>query len=86
MLAVERPSGISATNLIAGHVADITGGPGAYCDIRLVCGGSVLLARITRRSAEWLGLRAGREVIAVIKSVSVNRQPGAAPALNLPAG
>ncbi|HSF95850.1 MAG TPA: molybdenum ABC transporter ATP-binding protein [Thermohalobaculum sp.] len=86
MLAVERPSGISATNLVPGHVTEINAGPGAYCDIRLDCGGSILLARITRRSAERLGLGPGREVIAVIKSVSVNRQAAAAPALNLPAG
>jgi molybdate transport system ATP-binding protein len=86
MLAVEPPSGISATNHIPGHVAEIHSGPGPYCDIRLVCRGAILLARITRRSAERLGLGPGRPVIAVIKSVSVNRQPGAAPALNFPAG
>jgi len=52
----------------------------------MVCGGSILLARITRRSAERLGLRPGREVIAVIKAVSVNRRAGAATGLNRPAG
>ncbi|NIP77022.1 MAG: molybdenum ABC transporter ATP-binding protein, partial [Xanthomonadales bacterium] len=62
------PQEISATNLIAGHVAEIRSGPGPYCDIRLICGGSALLARITRRSAERLALGPGREVIAVIKS------------------
>jgi molybdate transport system ATP-binding protein len=86
MLAVERPAGISATNLIDGRVAAIASGPGPYCDIRLDCRGAILLARITRRSTERLGLAEGSDVIAVIKSVSVNRQPGAAPALNLPAG
>ncbi|MDH3667027.1 MAG: molybdenum ABC transporter ATP-binding protein [Paracoccaceae bacterium] len=86
MLALEPPQGISATNQIAGRVAEIRSGPGPYCDIRLICGGSALLARITRRSAERLGLGPGREVIAVIKSVSVNRRAGQGPALNRPAG
>ncbi len=72
--------------MIHGQVAEIRSGSGPYCDIRLVCGGSILLARITRRSAERLGLGPGREVIAVIKAVSVNRQAGAMPALNRPAG
>ncbi len=82
MLALEPPARISATNMIRGHVAEIGTGPGPYCDIRLVCGGSILLARITRRSAERLGLGPGREVIAVIKAVSVNRQAGAATPVN----
>jgi molybdate transport system ATP-binding protein len=83
MLALEPPARISATNMIQGRVAEIGSGPGPYCDIRLVCGGSILLARITRRSAERLGLGPGSAVIAVIKAVSVNRRAGAA-ALNSP--
>jgi molybdate transport system ATP-binding protein len=90
VLALEPPAGISATNLISGRIAEIGSGPGPYCDIRLECGASVLLARITRRSSERLGLGLGREVIAVIKSVSVNRQSGeqsgAAPPLSQPDG
>jgi len=78
IVATERPAAVSATNHIAGLVAGINAGPGPYCDVRLACGSTVLLARITRRSAERLGLAPGREVIAVIKAFSVNRQPGAA--------
>jgi molybdate transport system ATP-binding protein len=76
ILALEPPTQISATNMIRGHVTEILSGPGPYCDIRLVCGGSILLARITRRSADRLELAIGREVIAVIKAVSVNRRAG----------
>jgi molybdate transport system ATP-binding protein len=86
VLALVPPQQISATNMIHGQVAEILSGPGPYCDIRLICGGSILLARITRRSADRLGLIPGREVIAVIKAVSVNRQAGAAMVLNLPGG
>ena len=81
MLALEPPAAISAINLIRGRVAGIASGPGPFCDIRLVCGGAILLARFTRRSAERLGLAEGREVIAVIKAVSVNRRARAAPVL-----
>jgi molybdate transport system ATP-binding protein len=84
MLATERPRGISAHNLIPGRVAEIHSGDGADCDVKLVCGGAVLLARITRRSVERLGLHPGAEAIAVIKAVSVNRQPAAAEGLSLP--
>ena len=86
MLALEPPARISATNMIRCQVAEIGSGPGPYCDIRMVCGGSILLARITRRSAERLELGPGREVIAVIKAVSVNRRAGVTPALNRPPG
>jgi molybdate transport system ATP-binding protein len=82
MLALTPPPDVSAINMIYGHVAEVRAHPGTYCDVRLICGGSVLLARITRRSADRLGLIPGREVIAVIKAVSVNRQAGAA-AVNL---
>jgi molybdate transport system ATP-binding protein len=86
ILALEPPARISATNMIHGQVAEIRSGPGPYCDIRMVCGGAILLARITRRSAERLRLAEGREVIAVIKAVSVNRRAGAATGLNPPGG
>jgi molybdate transport system ATP-binding protein len=86
ILALQPPSHISATNMIHGQVTEILSGPGPYCDIRLICGGSILLARITRRSAERLGLVKGSEAIAVIKAVSVNRRAGPAPALSLPPG
>jgi molybdate transport system ATP-binding protein len=72
--------------MIRGAVAEIRSGPGPFCDIRLACGGATLLARITRRSAERLDLRPGREVIAVIKAVSVNRRAGAVIGLNPTAG
>ncbi|MGD8310778.1 MAG: molybdenum ABC transporter ATP-binding protein [Chromatiales bacterium] len=78
MLALAPPQGVSANNMIYGHVAEVGLRTGPYCDVRLICGGSVLLARITRRSAERMGLVPGREVVAVIKAVSVNRQAGAA--------
>ena len=39
-----------------------------------VGGGERLLARVTRRSGEALGLAPGREVFAVIKTVAIDRR------------
>ncbi|MFN7598240.1 MAG: TOBE domain-containing protein [Cereibacter sp.] len=39
--------------------------------MQLRAGTELLLARVTRRSAEAMGLAAGRPVFAVIKSVAV---------------
>ena len=44
-------------------------GPGVLVQLR--SGGTLLLARITRRSADALALREGAPVFAVLKAVSV---------------
>jgi molybdopterin-binding protein len=41
---------------------------------QLRLGGERLLARVTKRSGEALGLAAGREVFAVIKTVAIDRR------------
>ena len=71
MLAVERPNGISALNVLGGLVEDIriAEGPGAMVRVRV--GEELLLARITRRSVGVLGLAPGKPVFAVLKAVSV---------------
>ena len=42
-------------------------------DVLIDCNGEVITARITRQSAEMLGLAAGLDVFAVIKSVTFDR-------------
>ncbi|MFY0635855.1 MAG: molybdenum ABC transporter ATP-binding protein [Vannielia sp.] len=71
MLATEAPRGISALNVWPAVVTDLRMGSGPGAIARLDAGGQVLLARITRRSAEALKLAPGREVFAVLKAVSV---------------
>ncbi|QDC11544.1 molybdenum ABC transporter ATP-binding protein [Oceanicola sp. D3] len=71
MLATERPQGISALNVWPATVSDVRLGEGPGAIARLDAGGQVVLARITRRSVEALGLAPGREVFAVLKAVSV---------------
>jgi len=81
MLATMRPQGISALNVIATRVIAVTGDGGPQVLVRLDHGGEELVARITRRSVETLGLAPGSAVFAIVKAVTFD--PGgtaAAPA------
>ena len=71
MLSRARPEGLSALNILPGTVREIRAGegPGALIALDTVAGR--VLARITRRSAQTLGLEPGVDVHAIIKTVSV---------------
>jgi len=73
VLALQRPSGISTLNMLDGVVSAIAAADGPVVDVRLDCNGSALLARVTRKSADALGLRPGLTVCALVKSVSFDR-------------
>ncbi|ROP83986.1 molybdate transport system ATP-binding protein [Stella humosa] len=72
MLATVPPQGISALNQFAGRIVAIAEGQGAAADVQVACGAAVLVARVTRRSVEQLGLRPGLPVFAVVKSVAID--------------
>jgi len=72
MLSLQPPQEISALNVLAGKVAQITE-HGAQADVRLDCNGAHLVARLTAKSVQRLALGPGRPVYAVIKSVSFER-------------
>ncbi|MBU2091165.1 MAG: molybdenum ABC transporter ATP-binding protein, partial [Alphaproteobacteria bacterium] len=74
MLALEKPVGISALNILPATVTELRSGDGPIVDVRLDCGGDALLARVTRRSVEVLGLRPGLALYAVVKSVAFDRR------------
>lgn len=74
MLALDRPTGISALNLLPVQVREIRMGEGPGALVRLEAGGSAMLARVTRRSVTALGLRPGLAVWAVLKAVSVAQE------------
>jgi molybdate transport system ATP-binding protein len=70
---------LSALNVLPATVVAVAGGSptggGAddrspIVEMQLDCGGETLVARLTRRSVETLGLVPGRAVFAVIKSVA----------------
>jgi molybdate transport system ATP-binding protein len=71
MLALQRPEGISALNILPATVVALRMGEGPGAMVQLRLGEDLLLARITRRSAMQLGLAVGVPVFAVLKSVAV---------------
>jgi molybdate transport system ATP-binding protein len=73
MLALEKPIGISALNVLSGKIVEILPGQGPDAIVSLDCGGNRLVARITRRSVSALGLAPGQNVYAVVKAVAFDR-------------
>jgi molybdate transport system ATP-binding protein len=73
MIALHRPQGLSALNVLPATIAEIGPVGGAVVALRLDCGGTMLVARLTRQSVETLGLVVGRPVHAVIKSIAFDR-------------
>ncbi|WP_298917098.1 molybdenum ABC transporter ATP-binding protein [uncultured Roseobacter sp.] len=73
MVATSRPNGISALNVLEVEIKELRLGSGPGVMVQLSFGASLLLARITRRSADALALEPGQTVYAVIKAVSVPR-------------
>ena len=73
ILSRARPEGLSALNILAGTVAAVRRGEGPGVMVQLDCGGEMLLARLTRRSADALALEPGVPCHAVLKSVAVAR-------------
>jgi molybdate transport system ATP-binding protein len=73
IVATERPRGISALNILSGRIAALEAGGGHFADVLIDCNGEAVTARITRQSAEMLGLAIGLDVFAVVKSVTFDR-------------
>ncbi len=73
IVADHAPVGLSALNLLPGTVVTLREGQGPGVIVQIQCGSDLLLARITRRSAEALRLVPGLPVHAVIKTVSIAR-------------
>jgi molybdate transport system ATP-binding protein len=73
-LALSPPSETSALNILQGTVAELKpsleGGP--QVEVRLDCQGDTVLARVTRLSADRLGLQPGKPVYAMVKSVALD--------------
>jgi len=73
-LALDRPAGVSALNILAGRVERIDSDDGPIAEVTVECGGDRILARITRRSVDELALAPGRPVHALIKTVALDRR------------
>ncbi|HET9865533.1 MAG TPA: molybdenum ABC transporter ATP-binding protein [Steroidobacteraceae bacterium] len=80
IVATERPAGLSVRNAVAARVLSVTPDVGRAVLVELDLGGeATLLARITARAAQELGLSAGRQVWALIKAVSLRGHVFSAP-------
>jgi molybdate transport system ATP-binding protein len=75
-LSVTRPSVTTILNVVPVTIVAIEPVSEAEVLATLRLGGATLLARLTRRSQRQLGLAAGQEVFAQVKSVSLLTGPG----------
>ena len=73
-LALAKPSNISVRNILKGTVLDTAQNPDtAFAEVLVDVGGGRLRARITRDALKDLGLAAGTQVYALVKSISFDR-------------
>lgn len=70
VLALEEPRGLSALNVFPAVLTKLRSGEGPGVMVGLRAGDAALIARVTRRSAEAMGLREGQALWAVLKSVA----------------
>jgi molybdate transport system ATP-binding protein len=85
ILARNRPECLSALNILPVTVTEVRIGEGPGAIVQLQAGTDRILARLTRRSVDALGLRPGVAAYAVIKSVALAKSDiGTAHSLPLP--
>ncbi|APG85962.1 molybdenum ABC transporter ATP-binding protein [Sinorhizobium americanum] len=72
MLATTKPEGISALNVLMGTIVDLSPAQEGSVDVRVDCGGNVIVSRITALSRDALGLEPGKPVHAIIKTVALD--------------
>ena len=72
-LARSRPEDVSANNILEGVVTALRDADESWTDVTLDCAGQPLLARITRRSADRLGIAPGDRLWALVKSTMLTR-------------
>lgn len=73
ILSRERPTGLSALNILPGTITRIQTGEGPGAVIHLAIGPETVLIRITRRACAALDLKPGDSAHAILKSMSVAR-------------
>lgn len=71
ILSRPRPEGLSALNILPGIVQDIRDTEGAHVVVSLNTRAGLILARLTRRSAQALALHPGETCHAVVKTLAI---------------
>jgi molybdate transport system ATP-binding protein len=80
IIATESPRGLSVRNVVPAHVLSVTPDSGRAVLVELDIGrGATLLARVTERASDELGLGPGKQVWALIKAVSLRGHVFSAP-------
>ena len=77
-IALHPPGGVSIQNVLPGEVVELQEQSGPFAEVKLRIGGqdgSVVVARITRESAQRLALGVGTRAWALVKSVSLEAPP-----------
>jgi molybdate transport system ATP-binding protein len=72
-LATVRPEAISMLNVLGGTISALGQGTGASIDVQIDVAGTMLLARVTRKSVAALALAPGRPVYVLVKAVAIDR-------------
>jgi molybdate transport system ATP-binding protein len=73
-LATLEPQSVSTRNILAGTLVEVNAEPDtAYAETLVDIGGTRLRARLTRKAVSDLALTPGKQVYAMIKSISLDR-------------
>ena len=70
-LTLQRQSGTSIQNILPVRITTLTGDSPGQVMVQLDAAGTLLLARVTARSADALGLRVGQSLFAQVKGVAI---------------
>jgi molybdate transport system ATP-binding protein len=73
-LSIGKPTAISILNVLPAFVTSIDEETGPIVDLGLAVGSATLVARITRRSFQQLGIHNGQELYALVKAVSFDQR------------
>lgn len=73
-IALSAPKELSIRNRIRCVVEEIQTDDSAFAEVALRTGDQLIRSRVTRKSADELGLNPGQKVIALLKSVSIERR------------
>ena len=76
MLATERPHGLSVRNVLPASIHKLATRADSTVLIELECGAQRLLAAVSRGAVVELGLEPGRDVFALVKTVSIDAPAG----------
>ncbi|MDE4134834.1 molybdenum ABC transporter ATP-binding protein [Phaeobacter sp. QD34_3] len=71
ILSRQKPTGLSALNILPGTIEQIRTGEGPGAMVSLATPAGRILARVTKRSAQALDLQEGGSCYAVVKSVAI---------------